>query len=400
MSVVLAHNIELCSIQAQEVFLREAVGVVRFVDNWVLKEWLTRDEAYKHVLPNPHEAALRRQPNAIKCIPKRVPQYAITNLDKACNRFFRKESGYSTFKKKGRHDSARFDNGLGIVRYAGKRINLPFVGGVKMREALRLIGKTRSATCASVADRWYVSLPVEVEVLKPIRESQAAVGIDLGVTTAATLSTGERLEGPQALPKHLKRLRRLSHHYRCKAIGSNNRRKSARCLARFHARIATIWRDWLHDRQLARALVDIRMDKFKRQLRDQTALSGAMLVEANPWFPSSKMCLGCGTVVKNLPRSVWEWTGDRCGTHHDCDVNAAKILSARYSRGELRRRHACGDRSCGGIAPYRSLRISSVKKESNVSSLGMVRATEGRNDRSRRRLRTSYRIAPAEPFGV
>lgn len=336
MWVVLAHNIELCSIQAQEVFLREVVGVVRFVDNWALKECLTHDEAHKYVLPNPHETALRRQPNAIKCIhylwmlrvPKRVPQPAITNLDKACNRFFRKESGYSTFKKKGRHDSARFDNGLGIVRYAGKRINLPFVGGGKMREALRLIGKTRSATCASVADRWYVSLPVEVEVPKPIRKSQAAVGIDLGVTTVVTLSTGERLAGPQALPKHLKRLRRLSHHYRCKAIGSNHRRKSARCLARLHARIATIRRDWLHNRQLARAIADIGMDKFKRQLRDQTALSGTMLMEANPWFPSSKMCLGCGTVVKNLPRSVWEWTGDRCGTHHDCDVNAAKILSA------------------------------------------------------------------------
>ncbi|RMD77274.1 MAG: transposase, partial [Chloroflexi bacterium] len=165
MPVVLAHNIELCSIQAQEMLLREVVGVVRFVDNWALKKWPTHDEAHKHVLPNPHEAALRRQPNAIKRIhhprmlrvPKRVPQQAITNLGEACNRCFRKESGYPTFKKKRRHDSARFANGLGIVRYAGKRINPPIVGWIKMREALHLSGKPLAATCESVADHWYVS---------------------------------------------------------------------------------------------------------------------------------------------------------------------------------------------------------------------------------------------------
>lgn len=343
MSVVLAHNVELCSIQAQAVLLREEVGVVRFVDNWTLKEWLTHDEAYKHVLPNPHESALRRQPNAIKCIhylwilrvPKRVPQQSITNLGKACNRFFRKESGHSTFKKKGRRDSARFDNGLGIVRCAGKRINLRIVGWVKMREALHLSGKPVSVTCESVVDRWYVSLPVEVEVPKPLCESQTAVGIDLGVTTVITLSTGERLEGPKALPKHLKRLHRLSRHYRCKAIVSNNRRKSALRLARLHARIATIRRDWLYNRQLARAIADIGMDEFKHRLRDQVALSGTMLMEANPWLHSSKTCAGCGTVVKNLPRFVWEWMGGTCGTHHDRDVNAANILSAWCSRGRV-----------------------------------------------------------------
>ncbi|PMP75957.1 MAG: hypothetical protein C0184_13415, partial [Chloroflexus aggregans] len=94
-------------------------------------------------------------------------------------------------------------------------------------------------------------------------------------------------------------------------------------------------RDWLHNRQLARAIADIGMHEFKRRLRDQVALSGAMLMEANPWLPSSKTCSGCGTVVKNLPRFVWEWTDGTCGTHHDRDVNAAKILSAWCSRGRV-----------------------------------------------------------------
>ena len=79
-----------------------------------------------------------------------------------------------------------------------------------MREPVRFIGKMLSATVSREADRWLVSIPVEMERPEPERENQASVGVDLGITRTATLSTGEKLDGPKALKSTLRRLRRCS----------------------------------------------------------------------------------------------------------------------------------------------------------------------------------------------
>ncbi len=69
-----------------------------------------------------------------------------------------------------------------------------------MREALRFDGKPLSATLIREADRWFISIPVvEIERPEPVCESQAAVGVDLGVSTAVTLSTGAKIESPKPL---------------------------------------------------------------------------------------------------------------------------------------------------------------------------------------------------------
>lgn len=116
------------------------------------------------------------------------------NLGHAFCRFFRKESGYPAFKQKGKHDSARLDNGPGTFRLDSRRIKLPVIGWVKLRESLRFAGQPMSATVRRVADRWFVSVPVEVDMPEPVRENQAAVGIDLGVKQESSLSYLSRFE--------------------------------------------------------------------------------------------------------------------------------------------------------------------------------------------------------------
>jgi len=184
--------------------------------------------------------------DAIILVPKSVPQQAIKNCGAAFQRFFKKQGRYPQFKKKGVHDSARLDDGPGTFVFDGKRVRLPVLGWVKLREELRFSGKALSTTVRRVEDRWFVCVPVEVEMPEPVRESQAAVGIDLGVSTAATLSSGEKLAGPKALDAHLERLQRLSRWHSQKQKGSRNRRKSALRLARLHARISNVRQDWLH----------------------------------------------------------------------------------------------------------------------------------------------------------
>ena len=207
------------------------------------------------------------------------------------------------------------------------------IGWVKLREELRFSGKALSATVRRVADRWFVSVPVEVDLPEPVRESQAAVGIDLGVSTAATLASGEKLPGPKALAVHLERLQRLSSWHSRKKPGSNNRRKSAMRLARLHARISHVRHDWLHQtttrlvrefavlgiedlnvrgmmatEKLARNIADIGFYEFRRQLEYKARLHGAELVSSSRWFPSSKICRVCGRIAEALPLSIREWT--------------------------------------------------------------------------------------------
>jgi putative transposase len=165
-----------------------------------------------------------------------------------------------------------------------------------MREAVRFNGKIKSAIVSRTADRWFVSLSVEVDHTIPVRETQVAGGVDLGVKALATLSDGTTIEGPKALRQNLKTLRRHSRAHSRKVKGSANRRKSAARLARLHARIANVRRDALHktttriveqfdvigiedlnvrgmmaNGKLSRAVADVGMFEFRRQIEYKAA---------------------------------------------------------------------------------------------------------------------------------
>ena len=134
MRVVRSHRIALVPTAAQEVLLRQAVGVSRFAYNWDLAEWKRQYQAGE----KPSEGALRRQLNAIKreqfpwmeLVPKSVPQQAIKNCGAAFERFFKRHGRYPKFKKKGVRDSARLDNGPGTFKFEGQRVRLPVIGWV------------------------------------------------------------------------------------------------------------------------------------------------------------------------------------------------------------------------------------------------------------------------------
>jgi len=371
--MILTHKICLQPIPAQEEYFRRASGVARFAYNWALSEWKRQYEAGE----KPSEGKLHKQLNAVKAeqfpwmleVTKVAPQQAIKNLGAAYRNFFddlkkyrRGELRYDRirrpdFKRKGGRDSFRAENGPDTFAFDGKRIRLPRVGWVKMREGLRFDGKPVSAVVSRTADRWFVSVAVEVDVPVTSRENQA-VGIDLGIKALATLSDGTVIDGPKALRSNLKRLRRLSRSHSRKQKGSANRRKSAMKLARLHARIANIRMDSLHkltssvterygiigiedlnvrgmlaNRCLSRAIADMGLFEFRRQLDYKAAMRGCEVVTAGRFWPSSKTCSTCGTVIDAMPLSVREWTCEDCGSVHERDLNAAvnlKNLAASY----------------------------------------------------------------------
>lgn len=372
--MLITHKIALDPNQAQRLYFSKASGVSRFAYNWAVAEWKRQYEAGL----KPNEAKLRRELNAIKRsqfpwmldVTKAVPQHAIKNVGKAFKAFFENQGAYPRYKKKGRsRDSFRSDDGprtstSSAVDVNAKWIKLPRIGWVRMRESLRFQGRIISATVSRTADRWFVSLAVEVNHTPPVRESQATVGVDLGVKALATLSDGTVIDGPKALRRNLKKLQRLNREHSRKKKGSQNRKKSAMKLARMHARIANIRTDALHklthdlthrftligiedlnvqgmlrNRKISAAVADVGMHQLREQLGYKAHMSGAEVVVAGRWFASSKICSGCNNKHPTLTLSERSWVCSSCGVAHDRDLNAAINLKKMAESSSV---SACG----------------------------------------------------------
>ncbi|MBT9135834.1 MAG: hypothetical protein DDT34_00899 [Firmicutes bacterium] len=391
-----AHKIALDPNNAQATYFARAAGTARFAYNWALAEWQRQYEACKTdpSLPKPSQMALRRQLNGIKGeqfpwmleVTKNAPQMAIIQLGEAFKNFFAGRTKYPKFRKKGVHD--RFNLSNDQFNIDGPCIRIPRLGWVRMRETLRFNGKIMSATVSRVADRWFVSITVDTldDSHLPKAENQGAVGVDLGVSALATLSTGERITGPKAHKALLSRLQRLSRSLSRKVKGSENSKKAKRKLARLHARIGNIRKDALHqlttdltrrfhtigiedlnvrgmvkNRSLSRAVADMGFFEFRRQLQYKSAQRGGVVVVADRWYPSSKTCSACGYKLETLPLALREWACPACGSVHDRDVNAATNLKNLAVSSTV---SACGE---GGSGLGRELKTkpASVKQESS-----------------------------------
>lgn len=394
--MLIAHRIALDPNNAQATYFARASGTARVAYNWALAEWKRQYAARKDdpALPQPTETSLRRQLNAIKRdqfpwmfdVTKCAAQEAIIDLGTAFRAFFEKRGKYPRFKAKGIHDSFCAANEAGTFRADGKRIKLPVIGWVRMREEVRFKGKPKRVTVSREADRWFASIMIETDDIKAVQHPCAAVGVDLGVSILATPSRGEPIAGPKAHKALLKRLRRTSRALSRKKKGSANRRKAKAKLARLHARIANIRKDATHkattmlaktyrrigiedlnvqgmakNRHLARPIMDGGFFEFRRQLNYKARLYGATVVVADRWFPSSKTCSCCGSVKTELALSQRTYRCDACGYEADRDLNAARNLehlAASYAVS------ACGEERAGAARKSRVKR-SPVKQEPN-----------------------------------
>jgi putative transposase len=118
----------------------------------------------------------------------------------------------------------------------------------------------------------------------------------------------------------------------------------------------------LKNSKLSRAISDVGLLEFRRQLDYKGALYGARLVVADRWFPSSKTCSECGVVKETLGLGERSWSCG-CGAHHDRDLNAAKNLKFMAESSSVT---ACGELSSGS-ALRDGTKLSSMKQEPGKS---------------------------------
>lgn len=386
MKIQRAFKTELDLNNAQRTKCAQHAGAARYAYNWGLAR---KKAAYQAKEKTPTAIDLHRELNTRKKIDlawmyessKCAPQEALRNLDQAFDNFFRRVQLKKQGKLAGKVGFPKFKSkkrGLGGFRLTGairvfeKHVQLPRLGKLKLKERGYLPTsdvKVLSATVSEQAGRWFVSLQVEMDIPDSSLNGKPVAGVDLGIKTLATVSDGTVIPNPRSLSRNLRKLKRLQQAVSRKVKGRANRRKAVKRLARAHQRVANIRKNVLHQatttlaktksviviedlnvsgmlknhtRSVARAIADVGMGEFRRQLEYKTAWVGSRVVVADRFYPSSKRCSRCQSVREELSLGERMFKCDLCGFECDRDLNAALNL-ARLAGGSPDTLNACGE---------------------------------------------------------
>ena len=282
------------------------------------------------------------------------------NLQVAYKNFFKSGFGFPKFKKKGHRQSYKTNNNNNKSRIILENgyVKLPKVGWVRVKAHHQINGIIKSATISMTpTGKYYVSILCETEIV-PLPKTNSSIGVDLGISDFAILSTGEKIGNKRFLSKLSKKLakeqKRLSRRALAakkegrKLSDSKNYQKQRMKVARIHEKIANMRRDFLnklsttliknHDviciedlssknlmknHKLAKSISDVSWSEFVRMLEYKANWYEKKISKISRWYPSSQICSDCGFVSGKKPLSMREWTCTNCGSHHDRDINAS-----------------------------------------------------------------------------
>ena len=373
-----AYKFRLYPTKAQKEQLSRIFGCRRYVYNWGLRlrtdAWHNEQKRLSYYDTNKLLTQLKHDGDHdwLNDVHSECTQHALLHLQSAFANFWNRTTKYPKFKKKsGSKQSASFTAGLKNGRFYIAKLGILKVNW-DSRFNPAMVSKTTTISMDS-AGRYFVSFLVE-EDIKPLKKRKTSVGIDLGLTTFATLSDGKKFKHPKLIKAKQVQLHRLSKALSRKKKGSKNRNKARLRLARLHCRIADARNDFLHklstkiirenqtiavedlgvrnmmgNHCLAKAIGDASWSSFVRMLQYKAEWYGRTLVKIDRFYPSSKRCNDCGYVLDKLSLDRRSWKCPECGISHDRDTNAAKNILA-VGRTVI----ASGD----GVRPKRSLGLA------------------------------------------
>ena len=286
----------------------------------------------------------------------------------AFTRFFKHQSAFPNFKKKGKSDVKMYfvKNNTKDCRCERHRLNIPTLGWVRIKEkgyipTTKDGWKIKSGTVSVKVDRYYVSVLVEIPDVKIANNSNGGIGIDLGLKDLAIVSNGKtykNINKSTRIKKLEKKLRReqrcLSRKYENLKKGEStqkNIQKQKLKVQRLHHKIDNIRTDYINksiaeivktkpsyitienlnvsgmmkNSHLSKAVASQKFYEFRTKLKAKCDENGIELRVVDRWYPSSKICHCCGAIKKDLKLSDRIYRCD-CGYVEDRDFNAALNL--------------------------------------------------------------------------
>ena len=352
-----AYKFRLYPNQEQKQLFAKTFGCSRAIWNMMLADKIKHYEDTKETLYNTPAQYKKGFPWL-----KEVDSLALCNvqlnLQKAYKNFFQSGFGFPKFKKKSHAQSYKTNNNKGTIALKNGYVKLPKVGWVRVKAHRQVNGVIKSATISMTpTGKYHISILCETEVT-PLTKTNSSVGLDLGLSDFAILSTGEKIGNKRFLSKLSKKLAREQKRLSRRALtarkegrklsDSKNYQKQRLKVAKIHEKIANQRKDFLnklstylvknHDviciedlssknlmknHKLAKSISDVSWSEFVRMLEYKASWYGKQISKISRWYPSSQICSDCGFSSGKKPLSIRVWTCTNCGSHHDRDINAS-----------------------------------------------------------------------------
>ncbi len=283
-------------------------------------------------------------------LPHHVLQDVVDRLERTFQAFFRRvaageKAGYPRFKSRARYASFGYKQPGHGFKITGRRLRLTGIGRVAVRWHRPLQGTVKTLQIARKAGKWYCYFACEVEPA-PLPPTGCDVGVDVGIASLMTLSTGEKEQNPAWYRKAQRRLRVLQRRINRRQLGGKNRRKAILQAQRQHIHIAEQRKDALnkivhrlirrYDRiavehlriqhmvknhHLSKSILDAGWGYFRAHLTRKAAEAGRVMCLVGAQY-TSKLCSGCGDMQPHLTLKD-RWFACACGVSLDRDHNAA-----------------------------------------------------------------------------
>ena len=368
---------EINPTEEQKVKIRKTIGTCRYIYNFYLAHNKgLYDKGEKFMSSNKFRAWLNNEylPNHpeyswIKEAYSKAVTQAVNNGQTAFTKFFKHQSGFPIFKKKDKSDVKMYfvKNNPKDCRCERHRINIPSLGWVRIKEkgyipTIKDGYVIKSGHVSIKADRYYVSVLIEIPNNKIANHSSEGIGIDFGLKDFAIVSNGKiykNINKSAKLKKLEKQLireqRSLSRKYENLKKGEStqktNIQKQRLKVQKLHHRIDNIRTDYINktiaeivktkpsyitiedlnvsgmmkNKHLSKAVASQKFYEFRTRLQAKCNENGIELRVVDRWFPSSKTCHCCGAIKKDLKLSDRIFKCD-CGYIEDRDFNAALNL--------------------------------------------------------------------------
>ena len=368
---------EINPTEEQKVKIRKTIGACRYIYNFYLAhnkelhdngEKFMSGKSFSVWLNNEY---LPKNPDKLwmKEVSSKSVKRSIENGCVAFTRFFKHQSAFPNFKKKGKSDVKMYfvKNNPKDCRCERHRMNIPSLGWVRIKEK-GYVPTTKdgyvikSGHVSIKADRYYVSVLIEIQNNKTADNSNEGIGIDLGLKDFAIVSNGKTYKNInksaklKKLEKQLIRKQRsLSRKYENLKKGESTQRaniqKQTLKVQKLHHKLDNIRTDYINktiaemvktkpsyitiedlnvsgmmkNKHLSKAVASQKFYEFRTKLQAKCKENGIELRVVDRWYPSSKTCHCCGAIRKDLKLSDRIFQCD-CGYIEDRDFNAALNL--------------------------------------------------------------------------